>query len=150
MVSVTNVLVHPLTLCWMLKDRYPVRNLLLVFSDGPATQYQHKGNFYLLSKEPFKKGCEDIRWSFLESSHGKEAPDGAGVPLESQLTMLFAMKGYPHRRGHVHTAKKLQWNSFCERKCWEKSQRNEKCAHTCASQRNNENPPSDQSVSRAN
>ncbi|KAK0145756.1 hypothetical protein N1851_015330 [Merluccius polli] len=44
----------------MVRERYPLINRLHVFSDGPATQYKQKGNFYLISKEPFKKGFKDI------------------------------------------------------------------------------------------
>lgn len=58
----------------MVRERYPLINCLHVFSNGPATQYKKKGNFYLLSKEPFKKGFKDINWNFFEASHRKGAP----------------------------------------------------------------------------
>lgn len=44
----------------MARERYPLINHLHVFSDGPATQYKQKGNFYLFPKEPFKTGFKDI------------------------------------------------------------------------------------------
>lgn len=43
------------------------------------------------------------------------------------------------------------WNSLfcvCVRRCWEESAWNDRCAPACACQRNNENPPSHQFVSK--
>ncbi|XDV36664.1 hypothetical protein PO909_006404 [Leuciscus waleckii] len=51
-------------------------------SDGPANQYRQKGNFYLLSTEPYKLGFENINWNYFEAEHGKGAPDGVGGALK--------------------------------------------------------------------
>lgn len=66
----------------MVKTRYPIVERLHFFSDGQATQYKQKGNFYLLSTEPFKHGFKDLSWNFFEASHGKGAPDGIGGTLK--------------------------------------------------------------------
>ena len=49
-----------------------------IFSDGPATQYRQKANFYLASINPRDIGFETMKWSFFESGHGKGTPDAVG------------------------------------------------------------------------
>lgn len=66
----------------MIRQRYPEVKKLHFFSDGPATQYRQKGNFYILSTEPFKLGFENINWNYFEAGHGKGAPDGVGGALK--------------------------------------------------------------------
>ncbi|CAI5695050.1 unnamed protein product [Oreochromis niloticus] len=77
----------------MIRERYPLIKHLHVFSDGPATQYKQKGNFYLLSKEPFKKGFKNISWNFFEASHGKGAPDGIGATLKRSADTIVRHGG---------------------------------------------------------
>jgi hypothetical protein len=55
---------------------------LHIFSDGPATQYKQKGNFYLFSTQLVKRGIKYATWNFHESGHGKGAPDGIGGVLK--------------------------------------------------------------------
>ncbi|KAL3991641.1 mitochondrial fission process protein 1 [Sarotherodon galilaeus] len=76
-----------------LEEEYPLIKHLHVFSDGPATQYKQKGNFYLLSKEPFKKGFKNISWNFFEASHGKGAPDGIGATLKRSTDTIVRHGG---------------------------------------------------------
>lgn len=72
----------------MVKDRYPSVNCLHFFSDGPATQYKQKGNFYLLSTEPHKKSFNSISCNFFETGHGKGASDGISGSLKRSVDTL--------------------------------------------------------------
>lgn len=92
----------------MVRERYPLINHLHVFSDGPATQYKQKGNFYLLSKEPFKKWFKDISWNFFEASHGKGAPDGVGGTLErSADTIVCHGEDIPDAEAMFHKLRNM-------------------------------------------
>lgn len=62
----------------MVKREYSEVKNLHFFSDGPATQYKQKGNFYMIGTEPHQKGFHTTTWNFFEASHGKGAPDGVG------------------------------------------------------------------------
>lgn len=74
----------------MIKERFPQVSRLHFFSDGPATQYRQKGNFFLLSSEPFRRGF-DVTWNFFEANHGKGAPDGVGGTLKRSADRLVCM-----------------------------------------------------------
>lgn len=74
----------------MVKEKFPLVQRLHFFSDGPATQYKQKGNFFLLCTEPFKRGF-DISWNFFEASHGKGAPDGIGGTLKRSADRLVRL-----------------------------------------------------------
>ncbi|KAL7842108.1 hypothetical protein SRHO_G00237970 [Serrasalmus rhombeus] len=71
-----------------LRERCPGVTRLHFFSDGPATQYKQKANFYMLSTEPFKMGFKETSWHFFEASHGKGAPDGIGGSLKRTADSL--------------------------------------------------------------
>lgn len=77
----------------MIRERYPLIKHLHVFSNGPATQYKQNGNFYLFSKEPFKKGFKNISWNFLKVSYGKGAPDGIGATLKMSADTIVRHGG---------------------------------------------------------
>lgn len=62
-----------------------------MFSDGPATQYKQKGNFFCLSTEPFDLGFEEVSWNYFEASHGKGAPDGIGGSLKRTADRLIRL-----------------------------------------------------------
>ncbi|CAG5052596.1 unnamed protein product [Parnassius apollo] len=68
-----------------IKKKVPQINTVHVFSDGPATQYKQKKNFYLyklyLEDLNFEKGT----WNFSESYHGKSAADGIGGVIKRLL-----------------------------------------------------------------
>jgi hypothetical protein len=66
----------------MLKQKYPEVIQLNLFSDGPATQYKQKGNFYLFATEPHKQGFQEVNWNFFEARHSKGAPDGGRGALK--------------------------------------------------------------------
>lgn len=92
----------------MVRERYPLINRLHVFSDGPATQYKQKKNFYLLSKEPFKKGFKDISWNFFEASHGKGAPDGVGGTLKRSADKIVRHGGdIPNAEAMFHQLRNI-------------------------------------------
>ncbi|XP_061892415.1 uncharacterized protein LOC133642309 [Entelurus aequoreus] len=75
----------------MVKTKYPEVERLHFYSDGPATQYKQKGNFYLLSSEPFRQGFKDLSWNFFEASHGKGAPDGIGGTLKRSADRIVRL-----------------------------------------------------------
>lgn len=68
-----------------IKTKYPEIDTVHMFSDGPATQYKQKKNFYLyklyLEDMNFEKGT----WNFSESYHGKGAADGVGGVIKRLL-----------------------------------------------------------------
>lgn len=56
------------------------------FSDGPATQYRQKKNFFLF----IQKISEGSTWNFFEAAHGKGAPDGIGAALKRAADRLVS------------------------------------------------------------
>ncbi|KAL0821918.1 hypothetical protein ABMA28_005315 [Loxostege sticticalis] len=68
-----------------IRTKHPEIDTVHVFSDGPATQYRQKKNFYLfklyLEDLDFKKGT----WNFSEAYHGKGAADGIGGVIKRLL-----------------------------------------------------------------
>lgn len=71
-------------------------------------QYKQKGNFYLLSKEPFKKGFKDISWNFFEASHGKGDPDGVGTTLKRSADKIVRHGGdIPNAEAMFHKLRNL-------------------------------------------
>lgn len=77
----------------VVRERHPQVSRLHFFSDGPATQYRQKGNFFYLSTEPFKYDFKEITWNFFEASHGKGAPDGVGGALKRSADRIVAHGG---------------------------------------------------------
>lgn len=49
-----------------------------------ALVYKQKSNIYLLTKELFKYGFKNVRWSFFESGYGKGTPDAVGGSLKRE------------------------------------------------------------------
>lgn len=134
----------------MVRERYPLINHLHVFSNGPATQYKQKGNFYLLSKKPFKRGFKGISWNFFEASHGKGAPDGVGDTLKRSADTIVCHGGdIPNAEAMFHKLRNMGFVGEEDEKKKE-STRNDECTNACACQRNHENPPSPQFLSRKN
>jgi len=74
----------------MIQSKFPQVTRLHFFSDGPATQYRQKINFFLLSTEPFKRGF-DVNRNFFEANHGKGAPDGVGGTLKRSADRLVRL-----------------------------------------------------------
>ena len=62
-----------------------------VLSDSPTTQYRQKGNFFMFARAIRKRGFKLGSWNFLESGHGKGAPDGVGAALKRRADSLVAM-----------------------------------------------------------
>nr|CAH7721805.1 unnamed protein product [Callosobruchus chinensis] len=80
---------HPI-LSAVQKD-HPAVTTVHFFSDGPATQYKQKINFYLMATRFFEKyGFSKISWNFFESGHGKGAADGVGGALKRQADAIVA------------------------------------------------------------
>lgn len=74
----------------MLKEEQPNIRTIHFFSDGPATQYRQKQNFYLFSKNLHGLGFDQATWSFFESGHGKGAADGIGGVLKRTADRIVA------------------------------------------------------------
>lgn len=68
----------------------PTVKTIHFFSDGPATQYRQKLNFYLLSTRIYEYGFERVTWIFFEAGHGKGAADGIGGFLKRQGDTVVA------------------------------------------------------------
>lgn len=62
-----------------------------MLSDSPTTQYRQKGNCFLFARSIEEKGFKLGTWNFLESGHGKGAPDGVGAALKRKGDSLVAM-----------------------------------------------------------
>lgn len=72
-------------------DKFPEVNILHVFSDGPATQYRQKQNFYLICTKLFSDyKFIKVTWNFFEAGHGKGAADGIGGFLKRTADQLVA------------------------------------------------------------
>lgn len=65
-----------------IREKFPNVTRLHVFSDGPATQYKQKGNFYMFATQIFQYGFTAGTSNFHEASHGKGTPDGVGGALK--------------------------------------------------------------------
>lgn len=59
--------------------------MIEIFSDGQATQYKQKYNFYLTSIKLSKLGFKNVTWSFFESGHGKGIPDAVGGSVKKYV-----------------------------------------------------------------
>ncbi|CAG4931257.1 unnamed protein product [Parnassius apollo] len=73
------------------KNKHPVVTTVHFFSDGSATQYKEKINFYLMANRFFENyEFRKISWNFFESGHGKGAADGVGGTLKRQADAIVA------------------------------------------------------------
>lgn len=74
-----------------IREKFPKVNILHVFSDGPATQYRQKQNFYLICTKLFSEyKFTKVTWNFFEAGHGKGAADGIGGFLKRTADQLVA------------------------------------------------------------
>ena len=70
---------------------------LCVFSDGPATQYRQKKNFFAFCRlRDYLPDVNEAEWHFFEASHGKGAPDGIGGALKRAADRIVS-RGYDLR-----------------------------------------------------
>ncbi len=65
-----------------IKNRFPDVDTLHIFSEGPSSQYEQKGNFFLFANVPYLFGFKTTTWSFHASGHGKGIPDGFGATVK--------------------------------------------------------------------
>lgn len=70
------------------KTEYPLINAVHFFSDGPATQYKQKKNFFLFTNYVTDMGFPHSTWNFSEAGHGKGAADGVGGAIKRRLDNL--------------------------------------------------------------
>lgn len=74
-----------------IKEKHPAVTTVHFFSDGPATQYKQKINFYLMANRSFEEyGFCKISWNFFEAGHGKGAADGVGGTMKRQADAIVA------------------------------------------------------------
>lgn len=60
------------------------------FSDGPASQYKNKDNFFYFKTLFHQIGFKCGTWNFSEAAHGKGAPDGIGAAVKRTADNLVA------------------------------------------------------------
>lgn len=74
-----------------IQESFTEVKIIHVFSDGPATQYRQKQNFYLICNKFFSEyNFKKITWNFFEAGHGKGAADGVGGFLKRTADQLVA------------------------------------------------------------
>lgn len=71
-----------------IKTNFPEVTKLHFFSDGPATQYRQKHNFFLLLQQT--AAFDYCTWSYFEASHGKGPADGVGGSIKRALDSRIA------------------------------------------------------------
>ena len=69
-------------------SKYPKVKVIHFFSDGPATQYRQKLNFFLFTQMIADRGLTYGSWNYLEAGHGKGIPDGVGATLKRSADQL--------------------------------------------------------------
>ncbi|KAK6185006.1 hypothetical protein SNE40_007337 [Patella caerulea] len=75
-----------------IKETFPEIKSLHFLSDGPSTQYKNRTNFAMFSKKIYDMGFMEASWNFLETSHGKGAPDGIGAVIKRTADRLISEK----------------------------------------------------------
>jgi len=76
----------------VIKTHHPCVNVVHFFSDGPATQYRQKLNFYYFSTKIQSYGFTTGTWNFSEAGHGKGAADGVGGALKRTADKLASLQ----------------------------------------------------------
>ncbi|KAK6182417.1 hypothetical protein SNE40_010116 [Patella caerulea] len=76
-----------------IKETFPEIKSLHFLSDGPSTQYKkNRTNVAMFSKKVYDMGFMEASWNFLETSHGKGAPDGIGAVIKRTVDRLISEK----------------------------------------------------------
>jgi len=75
-----------------IKNSHPAVDTLHFLSDGPATQYRQKLNFYYLCTKLQPYGFQNATWNFSEAGHGKGAADGVGGALKRTADKLVSLQ----------------------------------------------------------
>lgn len=84
--NITSVYLFIERLVLVLKECLPFVNKLFFFSDGAASQYKNRKNFFNICQ--FKKEFGlDVEWHFFATSHGKGPCDGIGGQFKRQATL---------------------------------------------------------------
>ena len=76
----------------LMKQQHPHVRTIHFFSDGPATQYRQKLNFYYFCTKIHCYGFATGTWNFSESGHGKGAADGVGGALKQTVDKLASLQ----------------------------------------------------------
>ncbi|KAK6168704.1 hypothetical protein SNE40_020096 [Patella caerulea] len=76
----------------IIKSDFPEVKIVNFLSDGPSGQYKNKTNMAMFSKKIYDYGFIGGTWNFLETSHGKGAPDGIGAVVKRTADRLIAEK----------------------------------------------------------
>jgi len=74
------------------RERFLDIDTIHILSDGPATQYRNKKNFFLIAHylSDMIPGIKLATWNFSEAGHGKGAPDGIGAVLKRTADRVVA------------------------------------------------------------
>lgn len=86
-----------------LKEQFTVINKIMFFSDGAASQYKNKKNFYQLCHFKGTDGF-DSEWHFLATSHGKGPCDSVGGSFKRNATKASLQRPYDNQ---ITTAREL-------------------------------------------
>jgi len=76
----------------LIKHQYSHVTTIHFFSDGPATQYRQKLNFYYFCTKIHSYGFTAGTWNFSEAGHGKGAADGVGGALKRTADKLASLQ----------------------------------------------------------
>jgi hypothetical protein len=91
-----------------IQDRFGIISKLCFFSDGAASQYKNKKNFYDICQ--LKDALNiDVEWHFFATSHGKNSCDAIGSTVKRMATRASLQRQYTH---HILTAKDF-YNFLC-------------------------------------
>lgn len=72
-----------------LKSLHPHIKKIVIFSDGPSSQFKQKHTFTAATFLREEFSLEKLEWNFFASGHGKGAVDGIGGQLKSQCRRLL-------------------------------------------------------------
>lgn len=84
------------------RDKFPSIKKIIFFSDGAASQYKNRKNFYNICQFNKDFGL-DAEWHFFATSHGKGPCDGIGGQFKRQATLTSLRRP----DNPIDTAKKL-------------------------------------------
>lgn len=86
-----------------LKEKFALINKIFFFSDGAASQYKNKKNFFELCQHEKEYGFNTER-HFFATSHGKGPCDGIGGIFKRNATRASLQRKF---EGHIRNAKEL-------------------------------------------
>lgn len=86
-----------------LNENFALIKKIFFFSDGAASQYKNKKNFFELCQHVRNDGF-NVEWHFFATSHGKGPCDGIGGIFKRKATKASLQALF---KGHIRNAKEL-------------------------------------------